>query len=381
MAIDKMKNPDPGKKLHPQIQEKIDYIASPIYKRRLLGLGQPKDTVDKLISDRINALKNTKIVYNSIAIPDDALATTDKEGGYPIIKMRNQDNPKYLSGSVLAHEIGHATSGLYEPSGFGGIQNYQPVANYDGTNFNYYKSRKLFNDIISSGETSVMSPKEKLFIDLQNKWSNYVAPKGTGIYNRTGGTSLNDYYYNKKKDIFNEEWPLGTNVDLSEQKEPMYFANFKNANNPINERKTLPSLDLMKNPEYNEEFLRKSHGLKIDKQGIPQNSMNKSGNPFAGGLLSHTYNSFENKGDLDAVRHLLKKYNYTKIFGDDITPELLEKASKDKRINADEQFQRMKENFNDKEIINLNNRVAYNNVLPIKLTPLQSMINNKDYNI
>jgi hypothetical protein len=370
MAIDRMKNPDPSKKLHPQIQEKIDYIASPIYKRRLLGLGQPKDTVDKLISDRINALKNTKIVYNS-DIPGDALALTDIEGDYPIIKMRNQDNPKYLSGSALAHEIGHATSGLYERSGFESSPNYKPVANYDGSNFNYSKSRKLFNDIISSGSTTAMSPKEKLFFDLQNKAANYVAPKGSGIYKLTGGTSLNDYYYNSKN--YKEDWPLGTHVDLSEQKEPMYFANFKNSNSPVNERKTLPSLDLMKNSEYNEEFLRKSHGLHIDKQGIQQSHMNTSGNPFAGGLLSHTYSSFENKGDLDGVRHLLKKYNYTKKFGDDITPELLEKASKDKRINTDEQFQRMKENFNDKEIINLNNRVAYNNILPTKITPLQSM--------
>ena len=43
-----------------------------------------------------------------------------------------------------------------------------------------------------------INEKEKLFFDLQNQNLNYVAPKGSTIYKLTSGTSLNDYYYNKK---------------------------------------------------------------------------------------------------------------------------------------------------------------------------------------
>ena len=42
------------------------------------------------------------------------------------------------------------------------------------------------------------------------------------------------------------------------------------------------------------------------------------------------------------------------------------KAIKDKRLNTDEQFKRMRENFDDKSIIDLNNRVAYENNLSPK---------------
>jgi hypothetical protein len=351
----------PSEKINPQIQEKIDYINSPIYKRRLLGLGQPKETVDKLIADRIDELKRTKIQYNA-NLPDEALALTDKYYGQPIIKLRNQDNPKYQSGSVLAHEIGHVTSGLYDIVNY---DNYKPT-DEEGRNFNYYKAAKEFNRLISSGETTAMSPKEKLFFDLQNKNLNYVAPKGSYIYKLTGGTSLNDYVYNKNKQLYSEAWPLGTHVDLSEQKEPMFFGNFKNPNSPVNQRKTLPSLDLMKNEAYNQEFLRKSHNVSIYNQGLGLRDMNPSDNPFAGGWQAHKYSAIENKGDLDAVRFLLKKHGYTKNFGDDITPEIWKKAIKDKNLNTDEQFQRMRENFDDESIINLNNRVAYENNLSKK---------------
>jgi len=44
MALSSMKGSGPVKKLHPQIEEKINYILSPIYKKRLLEMGEPEDT-------------------------------------------------------------------------------------------------------------------------------------------------------------------------------------------------------------------------------------------------------------------------------------------------------------------------------------------------
>jgi len=358
MALSSMKNTDPVKKLNPQIQEKIDYIASPLYKKRLIELGEPKNTVDKLIAGRIDQLKNTKIEYNA-DLPDSALAITEPTSTYPIIKMRTPSNPKYLSGSALAHEIGHVTSSIYDEPGQMGEKNYKPIFNEDG--LDVYKSKKLLNSLISSGKPTSISHKEKLFFDLQNKSANFVALPGSRINRVTGGTSLNDYFYNKRgssnqsKDIF----PFGTNVDLSEKKKPSIYANFKDPNNPINNR-SAPSLDVINKPEYNEAFLSEPRNINLYNQGIPQSLMNYTGNPFARGFTSHNYSVFENKADLDAVRYLLKKYNYTKSYGDNITPELWQKALKDKRINSDNQLIRMKENFDDEAIINLNNRVAYN---------------------
>jgi hypothetical protein len=364
MALSSMKGNGPGKKLHPQIQEKIEYIASPIYRRRLIGLGQPEETADKLIADRIKALKNTKLAYNSMDLPSSALALTDTQANNnPIIKMRNPDNPKYASGSALAHEIGHVTSSIHPVSGWFSGFNYNPVTDEGG--FNYAKSKKLFNDIIGSGDATSMSPKERLFFDLQNKGANYVAPKGSRIFEKTGGTTLNNYYYNTNKNSA-ENWPLGTRVDLSEQKNQVVLADLKNNINPVLYKKTLPSLNLMKSPLYSQEFLSQPRQIYIDQQGIPDKSLNPSGDPFQPGFLSHTYSAFENKADLDAVRHLFKKYGYTQKFGDDITPELFQKASKDNRINSDEQFKRMRENFDDKVIIDLNNRVAYENKSPLE---------------
>jgi hypothetical protein len=365
MALSSMKNNNIGEKLHPQIQEKIDYIASPIYKRRLLELGQPKETVDKLIADRINELKKTKIQYNA-NLPNDALAYTDIEYGQPVIKLRTPDNPKYKSGSVLAHEIGHVTSGFYDKFG-----NYYKPTDEQGSYIGDAEARRQFNKLISSGGATSMSPKEKLFFDLQNQNLNYVAPKGSLIYKLTGGTSLNDYFYNKNK---KEAWPSGTHVDLSEQKEPMLLGNFRNPNSPVNNPKIRPSLNLMKNPEYSKEFLSKPHTISLNTQGMPLSIMDPSDNPFAGGWQSHKYSAIENRGDLDAVRFLLKKHGYTKNFGDDITPEIWQKAIKDKNLNTDEQFKRMRENFDDKAIINLNNRVAKNE-LPSNLKSMR----NTDY--
>jgi hypothetical protein len=364
MPLDSMKSTNPVKKLHPQIQEKIDYVSSPLYKRRLLALGQPKETVDKLISDRVNELKKTNILYNA-NLPDAALALTDKYYDQPIIKLRNADNPKYQSGSALAHEIGHVTSGLYnQPLQY--TPNYNPIQNESGYGYNIPESRKEFENLISSGQLGSMSPKEKLFIDLQNKEANFVAPKGSGIYKMTGGTSLNDYFYNKNKS-YNEAWPLGTNVDLNEPSQSNVklndlsrFINNDYIESPSPYKPIKKSLDIMKNKAYNDEFLSKPHYINLYNQGIPNRFLDPSGNPFSGKLLSHTYSAFENKADLDAVRYLLKKYNYTKSYGEDITPELWQKALKDDRIKNDEQIQRMRKNFDDKAIINLNNKVAYN---------------------
>jgi hypothetical protein len=374
MALSSMKKDD--KPIHPQVQEKIDYINSPIYKRRLIELGQPKETVDKLIKDRINFLKKTKIEYNSPNLSDSQLALAENVKDAPRISMRKPDNPKYLSGSGLAHEIGHLTSGLGPANvEFGNSFEYEPIKNESGYGYNIPESRKKFNNLISSGTTVSMSPKEKLFFDLQNKNLNELPTKGYGIYKQTGGKSLNDYFYNDK--FYSDAFPAGTHVDLNEQTKSTSLPNFNNDDLiqvPTPYRSPKEILNIINNKAYSDEYLSKPHNVHLYQQGIPMRRMNTTGDPFQPGYISHTYSALENKADLDAVRHLLKKYNYTQNFGDDITPELWQRAINDKRLNQDDQFKRMRENFDDKAIINLNNKVAYENNLPN--VRMQSMNNN-----
>jgi hypothetical protein len=119
------------------------------------------------------------------------------------------------------------------------------------------------------------------------------------------------------------------------------------------------SMNLTKNSAYNNEFYKGTRDF--GEQGIRKDMMATSlGEIMAGKFDPHDYSPTENKADLDAVRHLLKKHNYTGSYGDDITPALWEKALKDKRINSNQHLQRMRKNFDDKAIINLNNRVASN---------------------
>jgi hypothetical protein len=228
------------------------------------------------------------------------------------------------------------------------------------------------------------------------------------------GRSVNDWFYNKP----NEEkypitnWPAGTHVNLYPSTSPikklstLIDSGTKNPTiNLVNSLATgipmsiLKSVDtgigsfvkaITKNSNFasdvvnnkaydNEKFFKDIHDYTPSTgyaNGIPANQFATSlSDVMRGRYDAHDYGAGENKADLDAVRKLLKKYNYTKNYGDDITPEIFQKALDDKRVNQNEHLQRMRKNFDDKAIINLNNRVAYNE-MPTQFNPLQSMRNN-----
>jgi hypothetical protein len=78
----------------------------------------------------------------------------------------------------------------------------------------------------------------------------------------------------------------------------------------------------------------------------------------------HDVGAFESKADLDAVRYLLKENGITKKFGQKIDEETFKKALNNKEINKTKVFQRMRKNFSDKDIIELNNTIAKTSSAP-----------------
>lgn len=349
--------------LHPQIQEKIDYVSSPIYKRRLMALGQSKSSAEKLMRDRIGVLKNTELRPYSSQFSSDGtgggMASNDPKTGRPFISF-NTNSPELES--TFAHELGHLTSGVERSD-----KEFWP-----GNNEYVGNARNRVEQMLSEGSAQYMSPKEALLFNLQNKNlndKNWALPGSRG-YEMTQGRSLNDYYYNKAP-YYSRAWPLGTRVNVEEPSEqtsnfinglkagfPEIQSVVNNKNVTVAPLKTVQrTMDLTSNPAYTDEFFKDIHDF--NEQGIPRNKLASDlSEVMIGKFDPHTYAPGENKGDLDAVRTLLKKYNYTGSYGDDITPELWQKAIKDKRLNNDSHFKRMRKNFSDKAIINLNNRVA-----------------------
>ena len=355
---------NPKKKLHPQIEEKINYISSPKYKMRLMALGQSEKDAQALVNERIDVLKNTELrPYKASSLGDfsgGGRASKDSKTDKPYIAY-DTSNPN--SETILAHEIGHLTSGVVKP-----YNQYHPYL-LQQEKETISDARQRVEKMLSDGTAMYMSPKEEMLFNLQNKNLNELPKKGYGIDKMTGGKSLNDYFYNSK--IHGRDWPLGTNVDVSEPKMDnlsnalksgtkglLDFINSEYVGAPplIGMKK---SMNLTRNSAYNDEFYKEIRDF--GEQGIPKNQMATSlGSVMAGAYDPHDYSPTENKADLDAVRHLLKKYNYTGSYGDDITPALWDRALKDKKINSNQHLQRMRKNFDDKAIINLNNRVASN---------------------
>lgn len=407
MALSSMKGGDPGKKLHPQIEEKINYILSPIYKKRLLEMGEPEETVNTLIKERANVLKNTEVrPYKAGALGDETgggSASIDPKTYRPYLAY---DPSKPNAESVFAHELGHLTSGVDENSL--GDPIYHPSLN----DRSLADSRKELAKIIGTGGSKYMSPAEKYFIDLQNKNSNNLPNKGFLLDRMHEGRSVNDWFYNKP----NEEkypttnWPAGTHVNLYPSTSPieklstLIDSGTKNPTiNLVNSLATgipmsiLKSVDtgigsfvkaMKKNPNFtsdlvnskaydNERFFNDIHDYTPSTgyaNGIPANQFATSlSDVMRGRYDAHDYGAGENKADLDAVRQVLKKHGYTQNYGDNITPELWQKALQDKKVNQDEHIKRMRKNFDDKAIINLNNRVAYENASPL------GVMKNTDY--
>lgn len=69
----------------------------------------------------------------------------------------------------------------------------------------------------------------------------------------------------------------------------------------------------------------------------------------------------ESKSDIDAFRYLLNRRGVYDAGTQDITPEILQKAAKDPVIRKSFIYKRIKENFDDKGLIEIMNKVAMNN--------------------
>jgi hypothetical protein len=386
MALSSMKGGTPGKKLHPQIEEKINYILSPIYKKRLLEMGEPEDKVMKLIQDRVNVLRNTELrpyQGNGMDWTGGGSASVDLKTNRPYLAY---DSSKPNSDSVFAHELGHLTSGV-DPNTLG-LAAYYPGSEYRSI----VDSRKELANVIGTGGSMYMSPAEKYFIDLQNKQSNELPRKGFLLDKWHKGRSINDWFYNQPNEekYSTSNWPAGTHVSLYpstsvlEDPSTSIASGTKKPTSVLNIVKSMKknpnfAFDLVNSPAYKEEFFKNIHDYSPITgygNGIPNKQYARSLLDVMNGAYdAHDYGAGENKADLDAVRFVLKKNGYTQNYGDNITPELWQKALQDKRVNQDEHIKRMRKNFDDKSIINLNNRVAYNE-MPTQFNPLQSMRNN-----
>jgi len=74
----------------------------------------------------------------------------------------------------------------------------------------------------------------------------------------------------------------------------------------------------------------------------------------------------ETYGDLTGMRQLLLDNGITTEFGQELTPEMFQKALKNPKISNEPVFQRMKLKFKDEDIIKMNNEVAQlNNAAPL----------------
>lgn len=263
------------KSLAPMVAEKAEYINSPLYKKRLVGMGE-KDP-NQVVKDRLQELKKIQFssydprmnakVKESLPSTTKKMFRSDKEGktigDYPSISLGVGWTP-----TSAAHELGHVTSSQTD--------------------------RYVPTPTTGTGET--MSPIEaKEFLNLSKAKPEF----------KKGAFAL--YDKNVRSNISN---PYGAiyDTDLGSS-----YAKMKN----------------------------------IDE---------------------HSIGSGEAKGDLDAVRYLLKKQGITKKYGEDITPETLKKAQQNKNIQKDEFFQRLKKRFSDEDIIKLNNTIAQNNNSSQELT-------------
>jgi hypothetical protein len=227
----------------PQIAQKLGYLQSDEYKRRLAMQGN-KGILD-LIKQRADALRNTE--YFSIG--PGSSSTTKWGEDTPKIELASDADD-----SVLAHEIGHVTSGL-------GLLSKSPT----------------------QGGAMFQSPSEA--------WQFVV----------------------KNKNITNAQ---------KKQISDSYMSNVKYGN-----------------------FITDPSGFAI-------------GGLKPGKFDVHDIGAFEAKGDLDAVRYLLNKEGLTKKYGQDITEDILKKAIQNKNIQNNKFFKRMRSNYSDKDIIELNNTIA-----------------------
>jgi hypothetical protein len=84
--------------------------------------------------------------------------------------------------------------------------------------------------------------------------------------------------------------------------------------------------------------------------------------PQSKSLYDKTRAASETYGDLTGMRQILLDNGITSEFGQDITPEMWEKALQNSKVKENPTFKRLKLKYKDEDIIKLNNEVAYNRV-------------------
>lgn len=84
--------------------------------------------------------------------------------------------------------------------------------------------------------------------------------------------------------------------------------------------------------------------------------------------VDHDMSPYESKSDLDAFRYNLQQEGIYNSGTQDFTPELLEKAKKNKNIKKLFTTQRLFKHFSDDDIVNLMNEIAMNKVTKSNFT-------------
>jgi len=77
---------------------------------------------------------------------------------------------------------------------------------------------------------------------------------------------------------------------------------------------------------------------------------------------THTYSPWENKADIEGMRFIFFNNGITRKYGENLTPELFKKALQNPKIANELQIKRLRKNFEDKDIIQLNNILAKTNI-------------------
>jgi hypothetical protein len=75
---------------------------------------------------------------------------------------------------------------------------------------------------------------------------------------------------------------------------------------------------------------------------------------------THKFSPWENKADIEGMRFILYNNGITKKYGDPLTPEQFKKALENPKIKKTLQIERLRNNFEDNDIIQLNNILAAN---------------------
>jgi hypothetical protein len=118
------------------------------------------------------------------------------------------------------------------------------------------------------------------------------------------------------------------------------------------------------NPKEQEFIFSRLKSLTPDLKDMYRQSAKESGKSLSDRLhkgQTHDISPSESKSDIDAFRYLLQKRGIYNAGKSDISKDVLEKAEKDPTIKKSFILKRLKENFDDKAIIEIMNKIAKNN--------------------